>query len=327
MFSHLYIEKKALEYPMTRKILKSFPNSVRITIDHYKDFFCRPDQDYTAQKSSQKLILAVKEDRFLYRVPEICIDNDRENLQNSEIYYSSAVINCIYNCEYCFLQGMYPSANIVVFVNIDDFFGAAENKINESKENHIKLKVSYDSDIIALENIVPYAYEWIRFAKRNRRATVEIRTKSGNFNSISMLDPPENIDLAWTLSPQSVAEEFENGAPSLESRISSVRQAVDKGWKVRLCFDPVIMVKNWKDIYSEFIDYIFTQLPYGEIHDISTGAFRMPFEYFKKIKKIRPDSGLYYTKLENRSGNIRYPEKSEFEMLDHIGNCINKYKR
>ena len=29
--------------------------------------------------------------------------------------------NCIYDCKYCFLQGLYSSANYLVFVNYEDF--------------------------------------------------------------------------------------------------------------------------------------------------------------------------------------------------------------
>ena len=36
------------------------------------------------------------------------------------------MFNCIYDCDYCYLQGMYPSANIVVFVNHEDFFDAVD---------------------------------------------------------------------------------------------------------------------------------------------------------------------------------------------------------
>ena len=32
------------------------------------------------------------------------------------------MLNCIYDCKYCFLQGMFNSANYLVFVNYQDFF-------------------------------------------------------------------------------------------------------------------------------------------------------------------------------------------------------------
>ena len=31
------------------------------------------------------------------------------------------MLNCLYDCRYCFLQGMYRSANYVLYVNYEDF--------------------------------------------------------------------------------------------------------------------------------------------------------------------------------------------------------------
>mgnify|MGYP006970641936 FL=1 len=30
------------------------------------------------------------------------------------------MMNCIYDCSYCYLKGMYPSGHMVLFVNIED---------------------------------------------------------------------------------------------------------------------------------------------------------------------------------------------------------------
>ena len=30
--------------------------------------------------------------------------------------------NCLFDCKYCFLQGMYSSANYVIFVNYEDYY-------------------------------------------------------------------------------------------------------------------------------------------------------------------------------------------------------------
>lgn len=37
------------------------------------------------------------------------------------------MMNCIFDCEYCYLKGMYPSGNLVVFVNLEDIFAELES--------------------------------------------------------------------------------------------------------------------------------------------------------------------------------------------------------
>lgn len=59
---------------------------------------------------------------------------------------------------------MYPSANIVVFVNLEDIFAQVEQVL----ENHpLYLCVSYDTDLLAMEQIIGYAGEWCDFASKH----------------------------------------------------------------------------------------------------------------------------------------------------------------
>ena len=32
------------------------------------------------------------------------------------------MMNCVFNCEYCYLKGMYPTGNLVLFLNLEDIF-------------------------------------------------------------------------------------------------------------------------------------------------------------------------------------------------------------
>ena len=100
-FSHIYVEKEAFGYPLTKKILEKFPNSKIIELDMYKEIFSKGNQNFIMQKKSPKLILAVKKENYLYEGAKVC-----ESFGNDNFYYTSSVINCIYNCEYCYLQGV-----------------------------------------------------------------------------------------------------------------------------------------------------------------------------------------------------------------------------
>src|SRR5690606_27139140 len=108
------------------------------------------------------------------------------------------ILNCIYDCHYCYLQGLYPSANIVIFVNIEDFFGAVDRQLEGGT---LYLCPSYDTDLLALEGIVPYASRWIEFAGTRQGLRMELRTKSANYGAIAHLKPVEQVILAWSLSP------------------------------------------------------------------------------------------------------------------------------
>lgn len=48
------------------------------------------------------------------------------------------MMNCIFDCEYCYLKGMYPSGNLVVFVNLEDILRSLKHFW---RKKHISLRV------------------------------------------------------------------------------------------------------------------------------------------------------------------------------------------
>lgn len=116
-FSHIYIEEGIKDHVRTKEILAKFPNAIPVLIRHYKDSFNRNSQNFRIQKETPKLILAEKKDQFLYPGSDFS-----PNFSHQHFYYNTMALNCIYDCEYCYLQGMFPSANLVLFVNWEVFF-------------------------------------------------------------------------------------------------------------------------------------------------------------------------------------------------------------
>lgn len=316
-FLHIYIEKNVLNHYKTKSIIEYFNKSKIIIIDHYKDIFSRPNQSFAHQKNSKKIILAEKKDNFVYNGSEMCDDFGNENF-----YYTSDVMNCIYNCEYCYLQGMYNSANIVVFVNIEDTI----KEVREiSKNKEIYLCISYDSDILGLENIIGFAKDWYNEAVKNKNITIELRTKSANFKSISNLKPIENYIIAWTLSPEYITKNFEKGTPTFRSRLKSIEQAVEKGWKVRLCIDPILYVKNFEKHYEEMITKIFMEIDSEKIYDISIGTFRVGKELYKNMKQKNKKSYLLAYPFVDKEGYVCYTKKHRKELIDFVNDNLVKH--
>jgi len=304
-FSHLYIENRAIGYPLSNLALSKFHRSKIIEVEHYKDIFNRTGQDFQIQKASMKLILAKKTAPLLYPLSEMIQDYGTPNK-----FYNTPILNCLYNCDYCFLQGMYTSGNIVIFVNDDDFMNEIRKQINNLKypSKPMFVSVSYNTDLMAMENIFPLTSRWINFAAETKNLYIEIRTKSALFSAIKDMQPSDNVILSWTLSPEYISEYYENSAPPLEKRLKSVIMALDKGWKVRLCFDPIIIVKDWYIIYCRFFEKIFSQIDTDKLIDITIGVFRMNKDYYKRIRKREPRSDIFYNSFSVRNGVVA-PDK------------------
>ena len=143
MFSHVYVEKGVAEHPRTKQILEKLNNTTVIEIDHYKDVFCRKKQSISAQSNAKALILAENTSGCIYEGAPVC-----QSFGNENFYYCSCMMNCIFDCEYCYLKGMYPSGNLVVFVNLEDIFAELEALLAQKS---IYLCVSYDADLVAID--------------------------------------------------------------------------------------------------------------------------------------------------------------------------------
>ena len=310
-FSHIYVESQSIESDIAEQSFKRFPKAKIIEIEDYKKIFNRNGQDFQIQKLSTKLILAKKQPPFIYPATDIIQDSGFRNF-----YYCTPILNCIYNCEYCFLQGMYSSANIVVFTNTEEVKDAVKKQILERKypDEPLLLSLSYNTDILALENILPLTKQWINFANNTDDLFMEIRTKSGLTSSFNKLKPSEKILFAWTLSPNNVIQKYEHKTPLLERRIKSIQKIVDSGWPVRLSFDPILIYPNWKEDYKQMFERIKESISGDKIFDITIGVFRMSEDFFHRIKKTKPHSDLFYNNYDNFN-NVKTVTKDQKAMV------------
>jgi len=300
-FSHIYVEKRVLSHPFTKEILSKFPKAQIIEIEHYKDKFNSYSQNFRAQKNSQKLILAKKETPFLYEISDLI------QTQDSNFLYTTPMLNCVYDCHYCFLQGMYPSANIVLFVNLEDFFKEVDRYLKEN--SHLFLSISYDTDLLAVENIFGIAKKWIEFAK-DRPLKIEIRTKAINVDKLPL---NKNIVLSFSLSPQEVIDKYELNTPSLKARIKAIQKVINKGIKPAITIDPIIKIPNYKIVYKNFIKEVFDNIDYKNIDSVVIGTFRMNSTQFKNIKKSGLISDILYYDYDVRNGIVSYKDDKEIE--------------
>jgi len=309
-FSHIYIEEEILSHPFTQEILAKFPKSQKITIKHYKDKFNSYSQNFRQQKHSQKLILAKKTPPFLYEASELI------QKQHTNFLYTTTMLNCIYDCYYCFLQGMYPSSNIVLFVNVEDFFAQVDTKLQEVGQ--LFVSISYDTDVLALEGVFHLAKKWIEFAK-NRALKIEIRTKATNVHKLPLND---NVILSFSLSPQIVIDRYEHKTPSLQSRINAIQSVIKRGYKPSIAIDPIIKIDNYEQVYKEFVESIFAQINPNDIQGVIIGSFRMNSSQFKNIKKTGLVSDILYDDYLVKNSTVQY----KIDVVKYVKDCLPDVK-
>lgn len=315
--SHIYVEKDVIDNSLTKSILNKFKNANVIYINHYKDVFSRHKQNIVNQRQSQALIIAKKTGELIYKGSPMCQDFDNENF-----YYTSCVMNCIFDCEYCYLKGMYPSSNIVIFVNIDDIFNEVKALCKDKK---IYLCVSYDTDLIALDVLTGFLNRWADLVSEEPNLTIEIRTKSHRKDIYDLLKPDSRMIFAYTISPQSVIDSYEHKTGSLKDRIEAVKKAMENGFTVRLCFDPMIYCRNFEKEYEEMFKEVVDSIDLTRVKDISIGSFRLSSDYLKIMRHKMPNSAICQFPFETNNGTAAFPLVIREKMEKHLMKLLTEY--
>ena len=316
MIEVIYMEDGIRDHPRSQEILARFPRATVLPCKHYKEVFNPAGQSFRLQKKKPALILAQQTGKLIHPIPP------SYGVGGTRNFYFSHLLNCLYDCRYCFLQGMYPSAHYLMFVNFEDFEEEIVRATKTSKQQSWFFS-GYDCDSLALESVTGFADHFLPFFKKLDNAWIELRTKSVATRVLRETEPLERAVVAFSFTPQEISTQLEHGVPSVDARVRAMLQLAEQGWKIGLRIDPLIDCTGFKDRYAKLFENIFTTLSEHTIHSVSLGAFRMPHGFFKKMEKHYPEEPLFASDLESKGGIIAYREHTEkrlkhtcFELLE-----------
>ncbi len=314
----IYVEEAVARHPRTLEVLARFPKAERVPCRRYGEVFNPKAQSFRLQKRKPALILAEKFDRFVLPVPPgYGVGGDRG-------FYFSHLLNCIYDCRYCFLQGMFRSAAYVLFVNYEEMQEAIAATVAERPGEETWFFSGYDCDSLALEPVTGFAREFVPFVDRLPGARLELRTKSVQIGALLDLDPVESCVVAWSFTPEKVRRALEHGVPAVERRIAAMARLAERGWKLGLRFDPLIHHPGFEESYRELFEDVFTRLPPESIHSVSLGPFRLPKGFYDTLYRLYPEEKLLAGPLATRDGMVSYREDLEREMTEL---CVAELRR
>jgi spore photoproduct lyase len=304
MIDTIYLEEGVESLPKTEQVLRRFPRASVIRCKHYKEVFNPSAQSFRLQKKKPALILAKQTGKHIHSIPPSYGIGGKNN------FYFSHLLNCLYDCRYCFLQGMYPSAHYVLFVNFDDFKEEIKKMAFSCSEDTWFFS-GYDCDSLALESITGFAADFLPFFDQLPNTWIELRTKSVAIESLKKTKPLDRAVVAFSFTPDEISSQLEHGVPRVDARIKAMSTLADKGWKVGLRIDPLIDSVDFEARYSALFEKIFDHVSGESVHSVSLGAYRMPSGFMKKIEKQYPDDAFFAANLQTNNGMIGYGEDTE----------------
>lgn len=319
MIETIYIEENILRHPRVIEIVERFPQARKVTCSRYTQVFNPKAQNFRLQKQKPALILSEKYQNFALEAPA------GYGIGATRNYYFSHMLNCLYDCRYCFLQGMYQSANYVLFVNYEDFQNEIRQLCADAPTEAIHFFSGYDCDSLALEPVTGFAEHFLPFFGELPNAWLELRTKSTQVRSLLNREPLARCIVAFSLSPNEIAVKIEDKAPSIQRRMDALCKLQEQGWLIGLRFDPLIYQTGFKQQYQQLFAQVFSRIDLNRLHSVSLGVFRLPDAYFKKVHKLYPDEKLFAGPLANQQGMISYTQELEQEMMHYCSEQLLAY--
>lgn len=345
----LYVEEQILNHPRTIHICSLFPSAQKIIIKHYKNIFDRkfpnsivgdpstPLSLHSGWRSTEKNILV------LAQLTWNAISSAPDGYGHADTgWFFKTTLNCLFNCDYCYLKWAFKNDFPVVFVNYEDIGSQIRVKNEElKKKNPDQINRWYMSDrsdtqwfdkMLGTHEYFFQLFDWLP------HTMCETRTKAHDISTLvnyaNKYWPANNIEIAYSLNPQQLITDFEQGTATLDRRLDNISTLLSLWYKVWLRFMPLLPVPNYMKIYGEFLEQVTSRIDMTKIYSSFAGGLLYTKSDYKKIARKEPWFQIILDELHDTWDGY-YREKLEvrqnlYELFKkYISNCfvcLDQYK-
>lgn len=312
MWNEVYVENSIKNHDRTLAILNKL-NKPPIYLDRYDEIWGRSKKPYLHKRDSLNIFLARKEGQLLKLAP------DAYGSAGEAHYYFIHAYNCIYECQYCYLQGYFNSPDIVLFINHEEIISEMEKTLKLHAGNKVWFHAGEFSDSLALTHLTGELLLYHEFCQRNPDAIIELRTKSVNTRELEKLSPLPNLIVSFSLSPDKMAKRIDLKTPSVPGRIKAMNSLSKLGWRLGAHFDPVIYEDHFAERYQELLDSMKRLDLIQNLEYLSLGVVRFTKDVYREVEKNYPDSLLHTGPMvKSFDGKVRYNRPMRMWMMNKI---------
>ncbi len=312
MWNEVYVEEKIQGHHRVDSILKKI-NKSPILIDKYDDIWGKSKKPYLQKRDSLNLFLARKEGQLLKLAP------DAYGSAGAPHYYFIHAYNCIYECQYCYLQGYFSTPDIVLFINHEEILLEMTGVLKNHPDQTVWFHAGEFSDSLALTHLTGELDLYHEFCRKNPNAMIELRTKSVNIKELLKLSPLPNFIVSFSLSPKDIARRVDLKTPSTESRLKVMATLKDSGHAVAAHFDPIIYEDDFKKNYGELLKSMEDLGLTKKLNYLSLGVVRFTKDVFREAERNYPDSVIHTGPMvKSFDGKVRYHRPMRMWMMNAV---------
>lgn len=313
-FHKIFVEESIQHSPEAKQILRKFPSLPVVPIKKVEDVFEKVKKPYLQKRDHLNVFIGEKRGNLVKKAPPAYGELD------SPHYYFIHAYNCLYECEYCYLQGYFHSPDLVFFINHDDIADEITRIVDDTPPSITPwFHAGEFSDSLALSHVTnELPFYWDLFQKLPQ-AKLELRTKSNNISVINKLSPVDNIIISYSMATEWQIKNIEHGTPPLKKRLEAMQKLFRRNFPLGLHLDPIIYQENLFAEYEKLFEQLHSYVPISYFSYISLGVVRFTKSDFHAFQKNYPESPIntqeFITSFDNK---VRYIKPFRLHILNTL---------
>lgn len=301
----IYYEPAIDEYPMGRMIREKYKDIPQIPIESHNNILelrTRPNTDFVEMK--KYLIIGVRKTHKY--VP---------NTKISDFLVPFTSSGCSAMCLYCYLVCNYNKCSYLrVFVNHEQMLSNLIKK-SQSYDRESVFEIGSNSDLVLENTITNSLVQTIEEFASLGKGAITFPTKFSMVDDLLDIKHMGKVIFRMSINPDEIIKNVEIGTSPLKNRIEALNDMCEAGYKVGILIAPVIMIDNWKAIYSEMLDILYERLSEKAKKNIVFEVIFMTYSYVQNAinEQAFPSALKIYNKeLMAGRGKGKYCYKQEY---------------
>ncbi len=316
----IYVDARALSYSFCRRVLEKYKDIEQIVLDEDDSGKDLPEGDLSLTKGKRTLYLKY----FKGNAFKLC-PGFSDAVLCCNYYVIDLVENCPLECSYCILQAFLNKPVITFHVNVEEIVEKMVSTVRSRPLQGFRIGTGEHSDSLALDSVFQVNAYLIEVFANLSNATLELKTKTDDIDSLVGLNHKGRTVIAWSLNPREIIRTNEFKTASLENRLKSATRLEKDGYKIAFHFDPIVFYSQWQLGYKQTIDMMFAAVSPENIAWISLGTLRF-IPVLKQIAESRfPGISLFCSEfIAGEDGKTRYLKSIRKELLRTLAGWITK---
>ena len=246
----IYFEREIENYKLGQELLEKYKDVPKIEIENHNNIEeMRKKQNSEFANMKRNLIIGTRKTHKF--VP---------NHKTSDFLVPYTSSGCTAMCMYCYLVCNYNKcAYLRLFVNREEMLEKIIKTAGKS-DKLLTFEIGSNSDLI-LENTITNNLKWTidNFAG-TKNGILTFPTKFDMVDDILDANHNGQVVVRVSVNPEEIINKVEFGTSRLAGRINAINKLKKAGYKIGILIAPIILVDNWKDLYSELIRKLANEL-------------------------------------------------------------------